>query len=282
MAVRSLKADEGLPKEEKLTALIAKNARTLISIRNVKKTFVSANGTRVEALQTLSLEIPERQFISLLGPSGCGKSTLLRIVAGLEQATNGFVQIAGADVTEPNAGVGMVFQRAVLFPWWTVIQNVMLATHVLSLDQNLMRQRAHELIKLMGLEGFESSYPRELSGGMQQRAAIARALLHDPDVLLMDEPFGALDAMTRERMDVELQSLWEARRKTVIFVTHSISEAVFLADRVVVFSQRPATIAGIVEVDLPRPRTIDMLDSAELGQYAQACRHLLGSGSSSL
>jgi NitT/TauT family transport system ATP-binding protein len=134
----------------------------------------------------------------------------------------------------------------------------------------------------MGLEGFESSYPRELSGGMQQRAAIARALLHDPDVLLMDEPFGALDAMTRERMDVELQSLWEARRKTVIFVTHSISEAVFLADRVVVFSQRPATIAGIVEVDLPRPRTIDMLDSAELGQYAQACRHLLGSGSSSL
>jgi NitT/TauT family transport system ATP-binding protein len=268
--------------EKKPNPPMTGQASALISIQKVSKTFLAVSGARVEALQQVSLDIPEGKFVSLLGPSGCGKSTLLRIVAGLERPTTGAVRIGGSEVAGPNAGVGMVFQRAVLFPWWTVLENVLLATRIQSLDPKLMRSRAQELISLMGLGGFENSYPRELSGGMQQRAAIARALLHDPSVLLMDEPFGALDAMTRERMDVELQSLWEARRKTVIFVTHSIPEAVFLADRVVVFSQRPATIAGIVDVDLPRPRTIGMLDSAQLGEYTRACRELLGSASSSL
>ena len=176
----------------------------------------------------------------------------------------------------------MVFQKAVLFPWWTVLENMLLAPRILPLDQREAHDRAMELIELLGLSGFEGSYPRELSGGMQQRAAIGRALLHDPETLLMDEPFGALDAMTRERLDLELLELAAARRKTVVFVTHSIPEAVFLADRVVVFSQRPATVAGIIDVDLPRPRTLDLLDSAELGRFSHTCRGLLGSNSTSL
>jgi NitT/TauT family transport system ATP-binding protein len=256
--------------------------RPIISVRNLQKTFIAARGGEVEALSRVSFDVREGEFISVLGPSGCGKSTLLRLVAGLEPASAGEVTVHGRAVVAPSPAVGMVFQRAVLFPWWTVLDNVMLATRVLPLDRRSHRERALELIELMGLKGFENSYPRELSGGMQQRAAIARALLHDPKVLLMDEPFGALDAMTRERMDSELQALWEARRKTVIFVTHSIPEAAFLADRVLVMSQRPATIAGIVEVDLPRPRTLDLLDSAALGRFTKACRDLLGSASLSL
>lgn len=254
----------------------------LISVNAVEKVFSTASGGTVRALEDISIDIRKQEFIALVGPSGCGKSTLLRLIAGLEIATQGTITLAGDVVTGPTPNVGMVFQKPVLFPWWTVLENMLLATRILPLEKEKMRERAFELIELMGLSGFEDSYPYELSGGMQQRAAIGRALLHDPEILLMDEPFGALDAMTRENLDVELHNMTAAGKKTVVFVTHSIPEAVFLADRVVVFSERPATVAGVVEVNLPKPRTIGLLDSAELGQYTLACRELLGSTSSNL
>lgn len=262
----------------RVTAAVA----AMIGFRGVAKTFVSRDGGTTRALEDVSFSVEEGEFIALVGPSGCGKSTLLRITAGIVEPSHGDVQLKDTPVRGPNRSVGIVFQRPVLFPWWTVLRNVMLAADVLNLPADECRRRALELLAMVGLEGFEKRYPFELSGGMQQRVAIARALLHDPEVLLMDEPFGALDAMTRERMDLELQAIWEARRKTVMFVTHSIPEAVFLADRVVVMTPRPGRVAGVVQVDLPRPRTVEMLDSKELGHHARECRLLLGSASQGL
>ena len=256
-------------------AAVVSSVRLAIELRGVGKTFISREGERVVALESVSLTVREGEFISILGPSGCGKSTLLRIIAGLLRPTDGSVLLRGEAVRGPRREVGIVFQSPVLFPWWTVLQNVMLAVEVLGLPREEYRQRAISLLGMMGLSGFENSFPFELSGGMQQRVAIARALLHDPDVLLMDEPFGALDAITRERMDLELLSLWHAKRKTVVFVTHSIPEAVFLADRVAVMTPRPGRVAGLVEIGLPRPRTLEMMESDELGKYARECRRLL-------
>ena len=194
--------------------------------------------------------------MTLVGRSGCGKSTLLRIIAGLLQATSGRVRVAGEPVTGPRPDVGLVFQRPALLPWRSVLENVMLPVEILRLDRRVYRERARELLGTVGLEGFEHRRPHELSGGMQQRAALCRSLIHDPAVLLMDEPFAALDALTREELSLELQRIWSEHRKTIVFVTHAIHEAVLLGDRVVVMTPRPGRIARVIDVDVPRPRSL--------------------------
>jgi NitT/TauT family transport system ATP-binding protein len=193
-----------------------------------------------------------------VGPSGCGKSTLLKLVAGLTLPTGGSIRVRQRPVSEPFPDVGFVFQQAVLLPWRSVLDNVLFSVEMLGLDPKQYRKQAGDLLELTGLGGFETTYPRELSGGMQQRVAICRALLPDPGLLLMDEPFGALDAMTREEMSLELLRIWEERRKTILFVTHSIPEAILLADRVVVMTPRPGRLARVLAIDLPRPRTMDL------------------------
>ena len=210
------------------------------------------------ALDDITLEVGENEFVTLVGPSGCGKSTLLKLVAGLVPLTRGRIHIRDQPVTEPFPDVGFVFQQPVLLPWRSVLDNVLFSVEMLGLDPRQYRKPAGDLLELTGLAGFEHRYPRELSGGMQQRVAICRALLPDPNLLLMDEPFGALDAMTREEMSLELLRIWEERRKTILFVTHSIPEAILLADRVVVMTPRPGRIARVLHVDLPRPRTMDL------------------------
>jgi len=229
----------------------------------------------VEALRDITFGVGRGEFVALVGPSGCGKSTLLRIVAGLRSPTAGDVTVDGRPVTRPIAQVGMVFQAPVLLKWRTVLDNVLLPAELAGLEAKRYRDRAHELLQLVGLGGFEATLPRELSGGMQQRASLCRALLLDPPLLLMDEPFGALDAMTRDEMNLELLRVWgegsggaAGDRKTILFVTHSIPEAVFLADRVVVMSPRPGRIARICPAGLPRPRTVEARASADFGRLA--------------
>ena len=226
----------------------------IVALRDLAKTYPSKSGP-VRALEQVSFEVGEREFVTVVGPSGCGKSTLLKIVAGLVPITGGGVHVFGAPVTGPLSGVGMVFQAPVLLKWRSALDNVLFPIEILRRDRRQYVDTAQQLLRLVGLEGFERSYPRELSGGMQQRVAIARALIHDPTLLLMDEPFGALDAMTREQMNLELLRIWSERQKSTILITHSIQEAVFLADRVVVMTPRPGRVATIVEVNLPRPRT---------------------------
>ena len=227
----------------------------LIDVQGVAKTFRARSGEDVAALARIALAIAPGEFVTIVGPSGCGKSTLLRIAAGLVAPTAGEVRIAGRAVDGPRRDIGMCFQDAVLLPWRTVQKNVLVPAEVIGLDLPAARRRAAELLDLVGLRGFADKYPMELSGGMRQRVAIARALMHDPAILLMDEPFGALDAMTRESMNIELLRIWQASRKTVLLVTHSIDEAVFLADRVVVMSPRPGSIRQILAVKVDRPRT---------------------------
>jgi NitT/TauT family transport system ATP-binding protein len=211
----------------------------------------------------------------IVGPSGCGKSTLLKILAGLLPPTDGTAALRGQPIAGPRRDIGVVFQTPVLFPWRTVIGNVMLPADVQRLDRRAMTQRATELLGQVGLGGFERRYPRELSGGMQQRVGIVRALLHDPAILLMDEPFGALDAMTREGMHLELQRIWMQRRITVLFITHSIAEAVFLADRIIVLTPRPGTIGDEFGVDLPRPRTLEVVNTERFGHHVRRVRSAL-------
>jgi NitT/TauT family transport system ATP-binding protein len=230
----------------------------VILLQGVGKTFLTRGGEEVEALADVSLEAQRNEFVCLVGPSGCGKSTLLRLVAGLVAPSAGAVSIAGTAVTEPRADTGIVFQAPTLLPWASVLDNVLFPLDMLGRLDAHGRARARDLLALVGLAGFERKYPRELSGGMQQRAGICRALVHDPDILLMDEPFGALDALTREELTIEVMRIWRERPKTILFVTHSIPEAVLLADRVVVMSARPGRVAEIVEVNLPRPRDFDM------------------------
>ena len=230
----------------------------------------------VAALTDVSLAVAPGEFLTIVGPSGCGKTTLLRIMAGLLRPTSGAVHLLGRPVTGPSRNVGIVFQDPVLLPWRTVLDNTMLPVQVLGLDTVRYRARALELLALVGLDGFERKYPHELSGGMRQRVSLARALVHDPALLLMDEPFGALDAMTREAMNLELQRLWQESGKTVAFITHSISEAVFLGDRVVVMSPRPGRIADVVTVDLGRPRDLDLMASDAFGVYTRKIRRALG------
>lgn len=212
-----------------------------------------------QALDTVDLVIPEGEFLSVLGPSGCGKSTLMRAVAGLVPPTTGTIKIAGGIVIKPHPDVGIVFQKATLLPWRSVVDNIVLQLEMRGKAIDGHRGRLKELIELTGLAGFEKALPHQLSGGMQQRVALCRALIHDPKILLMDEPFGALDAMTRETMNLELQRVWLESRKTVMFITHSISEAVFLSDRIVVMSKRPGRVATMIDVDLPRPRDYTMV-----------------------
>ena len=228
------------------------------------------------ALEHVSFAVGPQEFVCLVGPSGCGKSTLLRLLAGLLAPTAGQVIFEGAPLVAPRRRIGFVFQKANLMPWRTVLANVTLPLELQHVAPAEARRRAQELIDLVGLRGFEQSLPRDLSGGMEQRVAIARALVHNPDVLLLDEPFGSLDALTRERMGGELLRIWEARRKTVVMVTHSIPEALLLADRVLVLSPRPGQIRLALDVPLPRPRYMAMEYSAEFGALAQQIRQAIG------
>ena len=251
-------------------------AVSLIAVANLEKTYLTRAGSRIRALADVTLDVAGGEFVTIVGPSGCGKTTLLRILGGLLSGSSGSVELLGRPVTGPSRNVGMVFQDPVLLPWRTVLENVLLPVVVLRLDRQTYRQRALDLLGLVGLAGFEDKYPHELSGGMRQRVSLARALVHDPALLLMDEPFGALDAMTREAMNLELQRIWRESGKTVAFITHSIPEAVFLGDRVVVMSPRPGRIVDVVPVDLERPRDLDMMGSDAFGIYTRKIRHLLG------
>jgi NitT/TauT family transport system ATP-binding protein len=251
-------------------------AQSLITVAALNQTYVSQDRSVVPALADVSLDVAPGEFVTIVGPSGCGKTTLLRIMAGLLRPSSGTVHLLGRPITGPSRSVGVVFQDPVLLPWRTVLDNVMLPVQVLRLERQRYRARALDLLGLVGLTGFEGKYPHELSGGMRQRVSLARALVHDPALLLMDEPFGALDAMTREAMNLELQRIWQESGKTVAFITHSIAEAVFLADRVVVMSPRPGRIADVVTVELGRPRDLDLMASDAFGVYARKIRQALG------
>jgi NitT/TauT family transport system ATP-binding protein len=260
------------------SALHASTDSIAVSLQNVCKTYATANGEAVNALQKINLDIGSQQFVSVIGASGCGKTTLLRIIGGLETQYDGDVLLTGSKRSGPNKDIGIVFQDANLLPWRTALQNVLLPAQVLKLDLKLATERACWLLELVGLKGFERKYPFELSGGMRQRVAIARALIHDPSVLLMDEPFGALDALTREHMNIELLKIWHSAKKTVFMITHSISEAAFMSDRVIVMSPRPGRIIEDVAIDLPRPRDLDLLSDAVFGDYTRRLRRLLDHG----
>ena len=239
----------------------------ILTIRNLSAVFPDNNGG-LRALDHVSFDVHPREFVCVLGPSGSGKTTLLRILAGLIPATSGSFMFGHGE--QPS--IGMVFQQANLMPWRTVMDNIKLPLEVINVDEQAARLKAQEMIELVGLQGFEDSLPRDLSGGMAQRVAIARALIHDPDLLLLDEPFASLDAMTRERMWNELSRIWEARQKTVIMVTHSINESLFLADRVLVLTQRPGKVKLDLLVNLPRPRIDDIRYTPHFGALARKLR----------
>ncbi len=243
-----------------------------IEIDGLDKEYRPRKSAPTQALSDINLTVRRGEFISVVGPSGCGKTTLLKILAGLSPKTGGAVRIAGRDVTKPLPEVGMVFQAPTLLPWRTIFDNVMVPAEIQRLDPRRHRERAQQLLDMVGLNGFEQKYPHELSGGMQQRAGICRALVHDPAVLLMDEPFGALDAMTREYMNVELLRIWQESNQTIVLVTHSIPEAVFLSDRVVVLSPRPGRIAEVLDIDLERPRDLGVMSSDRAGVYVERIR----------
>jgi NitT/TauT family transport system ATP-binding protein len=245
----------------------------LIRIEHISHLFDAPSSQPVRALSDVSLDVGENELVTLVGRSGCGKSTLLRILAGLLRPTQGDVFVSGERVTRPRPNISLAFQRPALLPWRNVFENVMLPVEVLGLDKAASRAKAQELLELVGLGGFEKRRPYELSGGMQQRAALCRSLIHDPEVLLMDEPFAALDALTREELSLELQRIWSEHRKTIVFVTHSIQEAVLLADRVVVMTPRPGRVAKIVRVGLQRPRSLG--DTSEEMTSALAEVHAL-------
>src|ERR1041384_435407 len=242
-----------------------------ITLAGVSKTYRSRDGD-VPSLRPLDFHINEGEFFVVVGPSGCGKSTLLKMISGLLAPSTGEILVEGEQVTKPHGNVGIVFQNALLLPWRNILSNVMLPIDMKKLPRDEYLPRAKALLKLVGLEGFEKKLPWQLSGGMQQRASICRALVHDPRIMLMDEPFGALDAMTREKMNVELQRIWFETKKTVMFITHSIPEAVFLADRVLVMSERPGTIAAIYDVKLPRPRSLRVMSQPDFGELTQTIR----------
>jgi NitT/TauT family transport system ATP-binding protein len=243
----------------------------VLQVRDLSTIFADRNGG-LRALEHISFDVYPEQFVCVLGPSGSGKTTLLRVLAGLLLPSSGEIFFQGQKLTGPPPGIGFVFQKPSLMPWRTVIQNITLPLEVQNESAEVRQQKALELVELVGLQGFEDSLPRDLSGGMAQRVAIARALVHDPEVLLMDEPFGSLDALTRERMGVELLRIWQRRCKTVVMVTHSISEALLLADRVLVLSQRPGRLRLDLPVDLPRPRNEDMRYIPEFGLLARQLR----------
>jgi NitT/TauT family transport system ATP-binding protein len=247
----------------------------LITARALSKTYVTVEGGEVQALKNLDFEVFDGEFVSVVGQSGCGKSTLLKVLAGLLPYTAGSVVLNGRPLRGPSPESAIVFQSPVLLPWRTVTENVLLPIEFRRLPIATYRQKAVDLLRMVGLQDFAQRYPYELSGGMQQRAAIVRALVQDPRLLLMDEPFGALDAMTREQMNTELLRIWGQSRKTVIFVTHSIAEAIFLSDRVIAMTARPGTIAEVIHIDLPRPRDLAVINTDRFGRYAAKLRSLL-------
>ncbi len=255
----------------KVVAPAAETRRPVIELRGVSKTYRTRDG-EVPSLRPIDFTVSDGEFVVIVGPSGCGKTTLLKMIAGLLPPSDGEIRVEGHTITKPHGGVGIVFQTAMLLPWRSVFRNVMMPVEVKGLPKAQYEERAHALLKMVGLEGFEKKYPWQLSGGMQQRASICRALVHDPKIVLMDEPFGALDAMTREKMNVELQRIQRETKKTVLLITHSIPEAVFLADRVMVMSHRPGNIAAVYDVALRRPRTIDVLADPEFVALTQKIR----------
>jgi NitT/TauT family transport system ATP-binding protein len=243
----------------------------ILSVRELSAVFPDSNGG-LRALEGVSFEVCPQEFVCVLGPSGSGKSTLLRILAGLLPPTSGEVIFHGSEHPQ----IGMVFQQANLMPWRTVLKNLTLPLELAGMQADEARRKAQEMMELVGLDGFGDYWPRDLSGGMAQRVAIARALIHDPDLLLLDEPFGSLDALTRERMWTELSRIWQARQKTVLMVTHSISEALFLADRVLVLTQRPGKVKMDLKVDLPRPRKDEMRYTPQFGLLARQLKEAIG------
>ena len=253
----------------------ADSALPLILARGLSKTYDTAGADRVTALKNLDFEIYDGEFVSVVGQSGCGKSTLLKVLAGLLPYSEGSVELNGKPLRGPSPEAAVVFQSPVLLPWRTVIENVLLPIEFRKLPRSSYRQRAFELLDMVGLRDFAMRYPFELSGGMQQRAAIVRALVQNPRLLLMDEPFGALDAMTREQMNLELVRIWGQNRKTVFFITHSIAEAIFLSDRVIAMTTRPGSIADIIAIDLPRPRDLSIINTDRFGRYAAHLHSLL-------
>ena len=233
-------------------------AEAYIRLQGVGKVYETEAGP-VEACADVDLDIRESEFVAIVGPSGCGKTTIMKMVAGLQPYTSGTITVGGKKVDRPQTDVGIVFQEPVLLDWRSVLANVMLQVDIRRLDRAKFEPVARDLIRKTGLSGFEERKPFELSGGMRQRVSICRALVHDPHLLLMDEPFGALDALTREQISMDIQHVWMEKRKTALFITHSIPEAVLLSDRVVVMGPRPGRIVEIIDIDLPRPRRLDKL-----------------------
>ena len=247
---------------------------TVIEARNLGLTFETNDGP-VHALRDVSLSIGKGEFVSFIGPSGCGKTTFLRCIAALEAPTAGTLSVNGmsADAARRARAYGYVFQAAGLYPWRTIAGNIRLPLEIMGFSRAEQAERVEKVLSLVDLEGFGRKFPWQLSGGMQQRASIARALAFDADILLMDEPFGALDAMTRDDLNLELTRIWQGSAKTVVFITHSISEAVYLSDRVVMMSRSPGAIVDIIDIDLPRPRPLSLRETAEFGAYTQRIRH---------
>jgi len=250
-----------------------RHAAASLAVRELDLVYASSRGP-VPALQQLSFDVAAGEFVSVLGPSGCGKSTLLKLASGLLKPSGGRIELAGSTVDGPRREVGIVFQQATLLPWKNVLENVLVPVRAMRGNVAAARERAVRLLRMVKLDAFSSHYPHELSGGMQQRVGIARALVHDPALLLMDEPFAALDAMTRENMMVELQRIWAGTGKSVLFITHSIPEAVFLSDRVVVMSPRPGRVLRTMEIDLPRPRTLETMASPRFAALAGELRQV--------
>jgi len=256
--------------------VIKSGGAPIVSLTQVTKSYRTERGPDVRSLRSISLAIDEGQFISVVGHSGCGKTTLLKIISGLLMPSAGSVVVDGAAVVSPLSSVGFVFQSSLLLPWRTSLDNILLPIELLHKNKQDYADRAARLIEITGLQGFEKMYPRELSGGMQQRVAIARALIHDPEILLMDEPFGSLDELTREEMSIELLKITEKMKKTVVFVTHSVSEAVMLADRVIVLSPRPATVQLDLNIECARPRDSSIRTDSDYIVYCETVRASLG------
>jgi NitT/TauT family transport system ATP-binding protein len=251
-------------------------AEPFIHLAGVRKVY-RTRGTEFLAVSEATFDVENGELVALVGPSGCGKTTLLKILAGLHPYESGEVRIGSpSQPFDPARDIGMVFQQPLLLKWRRILDNVLLPAEILGLPRAASRERARSLLALVGLGGAELKYPYELSGGMQQRAAIARALIHDPKLILMDEPFGALDALTREKMNLELLHIWQEAKKTIVFVTHGITEAVFLGTRVIVLTAGPARMADNFRVDLPHPRTLDMKTSETFGEYTRRVYRLLG------